>query len=340
MVGIVDVARAAGVSTATVSRALSDNPNVSQKTKDLVKKFADQLGYVPSATAYTLVTGRTRNIGVVMPFIDRWFFSTVLDEIERDLVDAGYDLTLYNLHGTGGTRDAVFTKLLPRKRVDAVLAVAVKLTESELDALSNVSKPVLGIGGPIAGSYSLAIDDVAAGRLATEHLLSLGHRDIGMVGQVEKDSHLFKVPNQRRIGYEEALVAAGVKFRDAWFKPTDSHSIDEGYAAAKQLLGDPRNAPTAIVTSTDELASGAIMAAKDLGLRVPEDLSVVGIDNHDMSSFFNLTTVSQDVRGQGKALVRMLLEVLDGEGNAKLPPVTKWPIDLVVRGSTSRLRQN
>ncbi len=342
MVGIEDVAKAAGVSTATVSRALSDKDHVSEKAKAKVKAAAAELGYVASSSAYTLATGRTRNIGVVLPYVDRWFFSVVLEAIENVLIDHGYDLTLYNLSGGQHQRDRIFREFLRRKRVDGVLTVAVKLTDTELTNLTQTRKPIIGIGGPISGARTLTIDDRAAGRLATEHLIGMGHTRIALIGGDEPTEMDFKQPSLRRDGYVDALKANNLEQRSSWFVPAD-FTMKGAYHAAKQILGDPRNAPTAIVFLSDEMGMGAIMAAKDLGLRVPQDVSVVGMDNHDTSEFFGLTTINQDARGQGRFAAERLLELLDGKHEGEPVNVEQnqeWPIELLVRSSTARVNSN
>ncbi len=338
MAGIEDVARLAGVSTATVSRALSGKEHVSAKARQKVEAAAAELGYVASSSAYTLATGRTRNIGVVVPFVDRWFFSVALEAIETVLIEHGYDLTLYNLSGGLDQREKIFSDFLLRKRVDGVLTIAVKLSDKELENLTKTRKPIMGIGGPITGARTLTIDDFAAGKLATEHLLSLGHTKIAHIGGLEPTEMDFKQPSKRRHGYEHALKTAGLPIRESWFIPAD-FTMKGAYHAAKQILGDPRNAPTAIVCSSDEMGFGAIMAVKDLGLRVPQDVSVIGMDNHDMSDFFGLSTINQDVRGQGRHTAERLLKVLeDATDNepVNIEENVDWPVELLVRSSTAR----
>lgn len=337
MAGIIDVAREAGVSTATVSRALSGKDYVSEHTKELVKKVANRLGYVPSASAYTLVTGRTRNIGVVVPYVDRWFFSTALETVDRELNRAGYDVTLYNLSTDDVHRKSIFTTSLPRKRVDAVMCIAVRMSDVELSALNAVNKPIVALGGVINGAKCIKISDTSAGRLATEHLLTMGHTKIAMIGLSGNDEKFLRVFDERRDGYETALKLAGIEPRAGWYKQVARYAISEGYAAAKQLLGDPHNAPTAIFASSDELAVGAMLAAKDMGLKVPEDVSIVGVDNHELADFFGITTIDQNVTGQAQLLVETMLKVLDSP-DEPTGEIIEWPIELVVRASTTRVR--
>jgi LacI family transcriptional regulator, repressor for deo operon, udp, cdd, tsx, nupC, and nupG len=332
--GIDEVARVAGVSTATVSRALSGAGHVSPTTRERVRRAARELGYVVSSSASGLATGRTRNVGVVIPFLNRWFFSSVLEGAESTLLTHGYDLTLYNLQGGGDERQTVFEHFLLRKRVDAVIAVSLELTPSEVSRLLAMNKPIVGVGGPLPGVRTLSVDDVEVSRMATEHLISLGHRRIAHIGGDDDHNHDFHVPTNRRVGYEAALTAAGLT-SDPSLHAAGDFTIPGGYTSAKQLLADPANRPTAIFATSDEMAYGAILAARDLGLRVPQDLSVVGVDDHELSEFFGLTTVAQYPDLQGRLAAEILIEELNPTP-APLPDInTPLQVDLVVRSSTA-----
>jgi len=335
MVGIDEVARHAGVSTATVSRALSGNAHVSPATRLKVEQAAGELGYVVSSTASSLASGRMKNIGVVVPFLSRWFFSSVVEGAQQALLRNGYDLTLYNLSGRGEERRSVFEHFLLRQRVDAVIAISLELTESEVDRLHALGKPLVGVGGPIAGVRTLTIDDVAVARLATEHLLALGHTRIAHIGG-NKDFDLdFHLPTNRRVGYEAALTTAGIDPDPDLFQPAD-FTMQGGYQAAKQLLGRAHNRPTAIFAASDEMAIGCILAARDLGMVVPRDVSVVGIDDHDLAHFFGLSTIAQFPKGQGEAAVDILLDQLHPGQHVQAGLNTPMPFELIVRSSTAR----
>ena len=338
MVGIIEVAKHAGVSTATVSRALNGKAHVSARAREKVLKAAAELGYVASSSAYTLATGRSKNIGVVMPFIDRWFFSAVLEGAVNSLAGRGYDVTLYNLSGGPAARKRVFEDFVLRKRVDGVLTIAVKLSEQELKRLSELQKPIIGIGGPIPGARSISIDDEGAGRLATQHLISLGHTEIGMISGTPATEMDFHQPYLRRTGYQEALLDANLDFHPQWLAESD-FTIAGGYHAAKQMLGDPRNAPTAIYCASDEMGFGAIQAARDLGLRVPQDVSVIAMDGHPMGDFYGLSTIDQRTNEQGAKGANMLVDILESADSRQLKnfeQLNSWPIELLVRSSTAR----
>ena len=341
MTRIQKVADLAGVSTATVSRALAGKTSVSPATRARVEAAARELGYVVSASASSLASGRTRNVGVVVPFIDSWFFMSVLKGIQRSLADAGYDLTLYHLDPEVGAdrpteenprRRRLFEEFLRRGRVDALIAVSLELDSAELESLTALKKPVVGLGGPLPGVQTLSLDDRAVARLAVEHLIALGHRDIAHLAGDQDFELDFHLPATRRAGWEDALTAAGITPDPLLLRSAD-FTIAGGYDATLQLLGDPRVRPSAIFAASDEMAIGAMLAARDLGRAVPGELSVIGIDGHDLAGFFGLTTVDQFPEVQGRHAVEMLLHQLDGDhpepGNEELP------YELVVRKSTA-----
>lgn len=339
MPGIDDVARLAGVSTATVSRALSGNGPVSDRTRARVVQAASELGYVVSSDASSLASGRTRNIGAVVPHLNRWFFTSVIEGAERVLLGQGYDLTLYNLSGDGGERRRVFDHHLLRNRVDAVFTVSLELAEDEVGRLLALGKPVVGVGGPLPGVSTLTIDDLAVARLATDHLISLGHTRIAHIGGSQEFDLDFHIPTSRRLGYEQALRDASLPVDEQLHRASD-FTLPGGYDAAKQLLGSPHERPTAIFAASDEMAIGAILAARDLGLSVPRDVSIIGIDDHPLADFFGLSTVAQHPDRQGEQAAALLLEALQAARAVRAPARTEplshtAPADLIVRSSTA-----
>ncbi|WES63691.1 LacI family DNA-binding transcriptional regulator [Microbacter sp. GSS18] len=337
MVSIDEVARAAGVSTATVSRALSGRGHVSEKTRARVDIAAKSLGYVVSSSASSLASGRTRNIGVLLPFLDRWFFSTVLAGIADRLMRDGYDITLYSLSVEREQRDSIFEEFLRRRRVDGVIAISLELDADEIQRLCELDLPVVTIGGPNPGLSSLTVDDMALAQLATEHLIALGHRRIAHIGADPESDVDFHIPGRRRVGFEQTLEAAGIPIYPNLYEPGD-FTIEGGFHSAKQLLGRPGPQPTAVFASSDEMAIGTMLAARELGYRVPEDLSVVGIDGHELGAFFQLTTVDQAPRAQGERAAEAILAALEETGaeNRMTVAVEPQPYQLVVRGSTAR----
>jgi LacI family repressor for deo operon, udp, cdd, tsx, nupC, and nupG len=329
---IADVAALAGVSKATASRALSGKGYVSPETRQRVVQAASTIGYVASPNAASLVTGHTKNVGVVIPYIGRWFFGQILEGIEQQLLARGYDMTLYTLEPFSPARDRVFDFFLARKRFDGVIAVNIQPAGDELERLHRLGIPLVGIGGPLEGIPTIAIDDERVAALATEHLIRLGHQRIAHIGGSLAEQLDFSVHGERLAGYRAALADAGLAEADQ-FVPTQL-SVPGGYDAAVQLLSNPANRPTAIFAASDEVAIGTIIAARRMGIAVPTDLSVIGIDGHDYAELFSLTTVEQHPREQGVIAADMILAGIDG-GSAE-PGVRDLPTRLVMRSSTGR----
>ncbi|MGY6497824.1 MAG: LacI family DNA-binding transcriptional regulator [Microcella sp.] len=333
---LADVARIAGVSKSTASRALSGRGYVSTETRRRVESAAAELGYVVSSTAASLVTGRTRNVGVVIPYINRWYFAEVLEGIEKALIRSGYDLTLYRLSMDTELRRRVFDYFLVRKRVDAVIAVTIALSPHEVQMLQALGKPLAGIGGLIPGIPSLSIDDIETARLATEHLISLGHRRIMHVGGDQSEQMDFRVHSARYDGFKRAVADAGLDleddFREAEF------SVPGGYQVGLSLLGDPRTRPTAIFAGCDEIAIGIMIAARQLGISIPQELSIIGIDDHPMAEMFGLTTLAQRPGSQGDRAVEFLIQQIE-HSDAPVPDEhVVLPTQLIVRQSTAARR--
>lgn len=329
MSGIADVARHAGVSKATASRALTGNGYVAPETRRRVERAAVELGYTASSSAASLVTGRTRNVGVVLPKISRWFFSEVLEGIQSSLLANGLDLTLYDATPGSPGRATIFSAFLGRKRFDGLIAVCIEPDDHEMERLLALGKPIVSIGGYDLGTTSVSIDDADAARRATEHLIDLGHRRIAFVGGPR--SGMTHGDGLRLEAYTRAMADAGYE-RAARHAPSPV-SMPGGYEAAVDLLGDSRLRPSAIVGVCDEVAIGAIIAARRLGLQVPSDLSVVGIDDHEHAQMFSLTTLAQRPREQGRTAVELLLGLLE-DPHAE-PERSREPLRLVVRSSTA-----
>ncbi|MEJ3652166.1 LacI family DNA-binding transcriptional regulator [Actinomycetes bacterium KLBMP 9759] len=330
---IKDVAEAAGVSIATVSRALHGLPRVSEATRQRVLSIAADLQYVASPSAAGLASGQTMAVGVVAPFINRWFFSAVVHSAEELLRAAGYDLLLYSLGTDADERRRAFSGNVLRKRVDAVLVLGLQPTAEEVASLSAAGGPVAIVGVAVPGWASVRIDDGAAARTAVKHLIDLGHRRIGYIGGEPEDPLHSAAPADRLHGYREELQAAGIP-ADERLEAVGGFTVRGGMSAMEELLAlaDP---PTAVFAASDEMAMAAIHVARRTGMQVPGDISVIGIDNQEISELFDLTTVAQPVDAQGVLAAELLLGALS-EPNRPRPSVTV-PTSLVVRGSTGPL---
>ncbi|MDN3496663.1 LacI family DNA-binding transcriptional regulator [Planococcus sp. APC 4015] len=332
MSGIAEVARRAGVSKSTASRALGGTGYVSDDTRDRVEKAAAEIGYVPSTSAVSLATGRTQNIGVVMPYLNRWFFAEVLEGIQEVLLARGLDLTLYDAKPRTEGRARIFEDFLARSRFDGLIAVGLEPDDDEVDQLVRIGRPVVSIVGSSDATTVVEIDDDYASRRATEHLLALGHRRIAFLGG-QTDRHWAQVDQRRLGGYETAMTDAGLA--DNIRHIESEVTLPGGYAAAVDALSDTRARCTALVATCDEVAIGAIIAARRLGVQVPADLSVIGIDDHEYAEMFSLTTLRQSPREQGRVAVDLLLAQIAGVDREST--AVRMKAKLVVRSSTAAI---
>lgn len=332
MTSIHDVARAAGVSPATVSRALRGLDRVSAETREKVLAAAAELSYVASPSATSLVSGKTSVVGVVVPFLNRWFFSSVLDGVEQLLRQHGYHLLLFNVGSRGSARTLMLDQRLLWKRVDALLVLSADLESEEIALLAALHVPLVAVDVDLPGWDRVGIDDTHAAELATDHLLDLGHRRIGYVGgNPEEDVHLATALD-REAGVVAALARRGLALDPDCLVRGD-WTVRGGRAAGERLLTLPER-PTAIVAASDEMAIGVLCAAREQGCAVPDELSVVGIDDHDMAFAHDLTTVAQPVREQGRLAAQLLLDAL-AEKRRHARRVCNLPVELTVRGSTA-----
>jgi LacI family repressor for deo operon, udp, cdd, tsx, nupC, and nupG len=308
---IEDVAAAAGVSVATVSRALRGLPNVAIHTRERIELIADDLDYRADPAASRLAAGRSRAIAVAVPMLDVWYHSHVVAGVEAVCAEAGYDTVVVGIGAPREGRRVLDVAGPIYRRVDGLICVDVRLTDHELERLQNERMAIVYIGpdgGP--GIPSLGIDDVAVGKLATRHLLGLGHRRIALIHGQPDDPYSFTVPHRRQQGYESALREAGIEPDPALVAP-GYFAIEGGYDALNVLL-DLADPPTAVFAISDETAFGALWAARERGIDVPRDISVIGVDDHDNAPVVGLTTVHQDVPEHGAHAARMVFDILTG----------------------------
>jgi LacI family transcriptional regulator, repressor for deo operon, udp, cdd, tsx, nupC, and nupG len=327
-----DVARRAGVSIATVSRSLRGLRDVSPTTRERVVQAARDLNYVPSPQASGLASGKTMTVGVAVPFVSKWFFGQVVSGAESVLSDSGYDLLLYNLGDMEG-RHRFFRRLPVRKRVDALMVLCLPMTDEETEAVRGLDVPVAVVGAAVSGFASVRIDDIRSAERAVGHLLELGHTRIGLIAGTPDEPMRFTAPLDRRRGYQAALARAGVAI-DPRLDVPGSFTVSGGVSAMEHLLSLP-DRPTAVFAESDEMALGALRAIRGAGLRVPEDISVIGFDDHEMAELVDLTTVAQPVALQGQLAARALLAALGTD--AVSPEAVVVPTTVVERGTTARL---
>ena len=332
-VSLQDVADRAGVSAATASRSLRGLAKVSPDTRQRVIEAARELSYtaaLPAAPEFA--PGPRKTVAVIVPFITRWFFTTVTAAAVDHLREHGYDVLLYHL-GSADVRDDFFARMPLAGRVDGILVLSAPLNEEHTLALRALDIPFVTVGTIVPGAPAVGIDAVGAARQAVNHLLHLRHRRIGLIlGEADDPRFEFESSAERRRGCEEALQAAGLTLPEGLIA-TGPHGPEGGAEAMTELLSRPV-LPTAVFAEYDELAIGALWALRRAGLSVPGDISVISIDDHAMASMFDLTTVAQDVRRQGAVAAQLLLQAVGGE-QIRPDQQVLLPTRLVLRGTTA-----
>jgi DNA-binding LacI/PurR family transcriptional regulator len=324
-----DVARHSGLSVATVSRVLNDMPVVSDQTRDRVRQAVDELGFRRSATARSLSLGRSQTIGVVAPFFTTPSVVERVRGISERLTEHGYDLMLFDVETPGQRTDAL-RDFAQRDRVDGLVVISLPLSDHEVGALQHDELPVVlvDIGHP--GLPHVVIDDVRGGELAARHLIEKGHRRIGFIGDLPANPFGFTSSERRRAGLRRALQAAEIEPVDE-LERRGVHGRDPARELARELLAgdDP---PTAIFAACDVQAFGALEAADAMGLRVPQDVAVIGFDDIETASTVGLTTVRQPLRESGARGAELLLMAIEGGGQDPIEELE--PLAVIERRTT------
>jgi LacI family repressor for deo operon, udp, cdd, tsx, nupC, and nupG len=328
---IFDVAALAGVSISTVSRVLGNTrAKVHADTRDRVLEAVRALRYVVSPHASVLASGRTRTIGIITPSLTGWYFANVIGGAYDVLHGSGYDIQLHNLPGRDA-RNRFFDRMSIDRRVDAVISVGLPDDQELVAALRTLGLPLVVLGARAPGVSSVAIDDVAAARTAVRYLAHQGHSNIVMLSDGGDGGGWTTATSSRRQGYRQALAEVVDRIPDDRVVEAEP-GFDGGVrAVADFMAGSDR--PSAIFAEYDELAIGALRALRQLGFAVPEQVSVVGLDDHLMAGAVDLTTVARPVSEEGALAGRLVLALLADESRESADVTV--PTRLVIRGSTS-----
>jgi LacI family transcriptional regulator len=330
MVSSRDVAREAGVSQATVSRVINNNPAVSAPARERVLESMRQLGYAPNANARALITGRTKLLGLMVSNITNPFYPEVVQAVAAAALRHGYNLILCNAEEEPRLQ-AEYLRLLMEQRVDGII-ISSLLTSSRafVEPLAAMKQPIVLINRVIEGIDvdTVVIDNAAGGRLAAEHLIDLGHRNIAYIGGRPDTS-----TNQYRFrGYRAALKKRGIQ-ADRRLVIMGDYSRSSGCQAMNALLRSGHR-PTAAVCADDTLAFGCLDAMYDAGLGTPEDLAIIGFDDSPLASMrqIGLSSIQAPMEEMGEIAVGLLLSRISGERTGK-PKRVVFPAQLAHRST-------
>lgn len=323
---ISDVASRAGVSTATVSRALSNPELVRPATQQRIRAAIAALGYVPDGSARALASGRARTIGAVIPTLDNAIFARAVQGLQSTLSNSGYQL-LTTAHEYNPVAESALVRALLERSIDALLIVGTDHAPQTWEMIRSSRVPLLVTWAKTDLQPSIGFDNHQIGKLAALHLLGLGHRHLGVIS-----GHFLHNDRARnRVeGFENALLQNGASL-PAPYVLEQPFGFEGGRAGLRALLQlQPR--PTAVFCGNDVLALGCLFEAQALGIDVPGELSIVGCDNLPITSQIspNLTTIHLPTYELGQHAATALLQWLK---TGQLPPNECLPIELVVRGT-------
>jgi len=326
-----DVARRAFVSKTTVSHVLNGTRFVSEGTRQRVLQAVAELGYRPSAVARSLKTAHTGTIGLVLPDVSPQFFTDLLYGLEDVLRPAGYGLLVCHTDET--SEDAAhYLELLLRQRVEGIIAAPTSGNRDLLEQAVAWRTPVVLVDRTCAGLESpfVGVDNRSGARRGTRHLIENGHRRLGVIAGPQQVSTLV----ERLLGFRQALEEEGIPLPEEWIA-TCPANIEGARQAARQILSLPQR-PTALFLNNNVLSLGALSAVRELGLRCPADIALVGFDDHPWAAVSDppLTVVRQPVRRIGQVAAEMLCSLIRGQGLAQ--PRVILDCDLVLRQSCCR----
>ena len=332
---IYDIAKALNITAATVSRALNNNPRISADTKKMVLETAAELNYKPNRLAMALKSGKSKNVGVVVPYINRSFFSNVIHGIEEELNPMGYNVIICQTHEDAKKEADVLQNLL-NAQVDGILISASRQTKGteHYNQILRKNVPLIFFDRKlnVRGANSVTLDDYEGAYQATQHLIDQGCTKIA---HFTVDRYL-EIYENRFHGYKQALKDNNIAFDENYIVTLES-DIEAGKDAAKKLMELP-TPPDAIFSASDPGALGAIQYLKGIGLQIPKDFCVVGFSNEPFTQFMELTisTVDQSPLLMGKTAAKVFLEQM-GANTVKIEKQMVLAPSLKIRKSSSRL---
>lgn len=333
-VTIYDIAKKLNVTAATVSRALNDNPNISDSTKKLVLETAEKMNYRQNRLAIALKSGRSNNIGVIVPRINTNFFGSVIRGIEEELNASGYQVIICQTHNDE-EKEAENVETLLNSQVDAIFMSTSSRNTVTFEKILRKRIPLIFFDRKktMDNVSSVTIDDFAGGYIATKHLIDQGCKKIAHISTGDLNIEIFR---ERFAGYKQALYDNDLPFSDDYVLSTKSN-IEDGREAVKKLFS-LKNKPDAIFSASDFVALGAIQELQEMKLKVPQDVAVIGFSNEPFTNFLELSisTIDQFPLEMGKMTAKVFLEQIDSSEVEKIQKKVVLEPKLIVRKSSNR----
>jgi LacI family transcriptional regulator len=328
-----DIAKELGISASTVSRALNDNPRISQITREKIKAFAEKLGYRPNTLASNLRNKKSNTIGIVVPLINRNFFSSVISGVEDVAFSAGYNVVI-SQSNDNAAKEVSIVKSMFLNRVDGLI-ISIAMQTSTFDHLKLFRRkniPLVFFDRAVAEieTDKIVVDDFAGGFRVTQHLIDEGYKRIGLIAGPQN----LKIYLDRKNGYLEALQKNGFAYDESlivYIKLTS----DEGTPAIDQLMSFP-NPPDAVFCGNDTTALVVMNYLRDKGFRIPQDIGIVGYSNEPFSKVVSpsITTISQPGFEMGQKAAELIIRKI--ENKERTYQTITLPTELIVRESSNR----
>lgn len=329
MATIIDVAKRAGVAVTTVSRVMNNKGQVATATRERVLAAIKELQYRPSPAARSLPRGRLHAISIVVPFVTNPSAVARVQGMVQGFRNTDLPVSILDVEKPEHL-DEHFELLASSLRPEGAVIVSFRPNEQQLTGFRDAGTCPVFVDSVVPGFSSVFIDDRRGGRLATQHLIDLGHRKIAFVGDDEDAGFGFTSSRHRRQGYRDALESAGMELNPE-YERTGPHGRDVGRYLATELLTLP-DPPTAIFAYSDTQAIGALDAARVAGVRVPEELSVVGFDDIEVAGYFGLSTVRHPMRESGLIAAQLVIEQLQDPGCA--PRSVEQEVEMIQRATS------
>lgn len=329
---IKDIALKANVSISTVSRIINKSKYVSPELVERVNSIIEETGYMPDQIARSMVTKKTKLIGIIIPDISQRFYSILLSGIEEITSEYDYNILICNIN-ENLEKEYKYLNILKTMRVDGIIIMHEKFSSEVEKYLRTINVPIVlsSVKSQNLNALSVNIDDYRASYDAVEYLIKLGHKKIAMIGGDMED---ITTEKNRFAGYRQALQDYGIEYDKAYFR-IGNFKINDGYRAMNEIL-NAKSRPTAVFVISDEMALGAVDCITDRGLKVPDDISVVGFDDIDLASTIKpkLTTVHQPIKEIGRMSAELLINQLENKSISVKEVVINH--SLVVRDSCCR----
>ena len=335
---IYEIAKKAGVSPTTVSKVINNYPDVSEKTRSKIKKILNDENFYPNSQAQTLITKKTWTLGIVyyenLGFgLNHPFFANVIESFKRQADKYGYSLLFGSINNI--LRNNTFLEYFKHKNVDGIAVICTADNDEEISEMIDSDFPIVLVDKYSNKTASVGSNHFEGSRIAVKYLHELGHTRIAHIPGSDDENNW--PSSERKSGYKKAMEELGLKINARYIASSGNYDVKGGYNSMKELLSLERR-PTAVFVASDKMAIGAIDAIKDAGLRVPEDISIIGFDDIELAQYVTpkLTTIKQDGELIGKTAIDLLVKEIDSK--TKIAENVIVPVELIERESCKRIK--